>query len=542
MTEPSAERRGLRRWFADRPIAAKLSIAFGSLVVVTLVVVTGSILASQRATSRIDLTDDLRAPTALASAKAQADLLLMLNEVRGYVALGDQATRDAYATARAAFESDLASLEAIARDAAGSGHAADIASLSRHLADFRTAYATWAPLPDRLFAIRDDQLQREPALRILLGPAQSAITPILVATADLIDTQQGRTATPASVALLGDMAGFQSAFLSEIAGLRGYVTTGRPSFKFEYASNPTISDSAWGRLQDRRSSLDPAQQADLDRIAAGREAFASLPDQMFAAVEGAHAREDLYLYRTEVTPATDRMLAILDQTTKDEESLLRSELSDGRNTLSSAAAQALVGGGGALVVAILLAFAFRRSIAGPIRRLTGVAGTIAGGDLEARARVESSDEIGVLARTFNAMTARLGETVSALRTTNQVQAEYIEQVGHVTGAAAAVEADAFEPTELDGVAAREDALGQLARTFVRMAREVRAREERLRAQVRELTIEIDEARQAKKVAEITGTDYFRDLRQRAGELRRTVSGEGDDGPAAPAAPPGGEGT
>jgi len=524
VTERSAGRRGFRRWFADRPIAAKLSIAFGSLVVVTLVVVAGSILASQRATNRIDLTDDLRAPTALASAKAQTDLLLMLNEVRGYLALGDPVIRDAYATARAGFESDLASLEAIARDAAASGHAADIASLTGHLADFRAAYATWAPLPDRLFAIRDDQLQREPALRILLGPTQSAITPILVATADLIDTQQGRAATPASVGLLADMAAYQSSFLSQIAGLRGYVTTGRPSFKFEYTSNQTINESAWGRLQDRRSTLDSAQQADLDKIATAREAFAPLPDQMFAAVEGEHAREDLYLYRTEVTPVTDRMLAILDQTTKDEEALLRSELKDGRDTLSSAAAQALVGGGGALVVAVLLAFAFRRSIAGPIRRLTGVVETIGGGDLEARASVESSDEIGVLARTFNAMTARLGETVSALRTTNQVQAEYIEQVGHVTDAAASVEADAFEATELDGVAAREDALGQLARTFVRMAREVRAREERLRAQVRELTIEIDEARQAKKVAEITGTDYFRDLRQRAGDLRRTVSG------------------
>ena len=56
------------------------------------------------------------------------------------------------------------------------------------------------------------------------------------------------------------------------------------------------------------------------------------------------------------------------------------------------------------------------------------------------------------------------------------------------------------------------------------AREVRAREERLRAQVRELTIEIDEVRQAQCVAEITDTDYFRGLRGRAAELRRIVDG------------------
>jgi hypothetical protein len=55
-----------------------------------------------------------------------------------------------------------------------------------------------------------------------------------------------------------------------------------------------------------------------------------------------------------------------------------------------------------------------------------------------------------------------------------------------------------------------------------MAGEVRAREERLRREVAELRIEIDEAKQAQRVAEITGSDYFQDLRGRAAELRRMV--------------------
>jgi hypothetical protein len=40
-----------------------------------------------------------------------------------------------------------------------------------------------------------------------------------------------------------------------------------------------------------------------------------------------------------------------------------------------------------------------------------------------------------------------------------------------------------------------------------------------RAEVRQLRIEIDEARAASKVAEITETEYFRDLERRAAELR-----------------------
>ena len=57
-----------------------------------------------------------------------------------------------------------------------------------------------------------------------------------------------------------------------------------------------------------------------------------------------------------------------------------------------------------------------------------------------------------------------------------------------------------------------------------MAGEVRAREEALRREVRELTIEIDQARQARKVAEITDSDYFRSLRGRAAELRQAAHG------------------
>ena len=56
-----------------------------------------------------------------------------------------------------------------------------------------------------------------------------------------------------------------------------------------------------------------------------------------------------------------------------------------------------------------------------------------------------------------------------------------------------------------------------------MASEVRAREERLRAEVAELRIEIDEARQARRVEEITSSDYFRELRDRASDLRRIVA-------------------
>jgi CheY-like chemotaxis protein len=102
---------------------------------------------------------------------------------------------------------------------------------------------------------------------------------------------------------------------------------------------------------------------------------------------------------------------------------------------------------------------------------------------------------------------------------HDLELEYIEQVGYVVDAATAVENGTFDPMTLDTVAARHDALGQLARVFRRMAREVTAREQALKQEVRELRIEIDEGRAATQVAEITESDYFQELQRKTQELR-----------------------
>jgi DNA-binding response OmpR family regulator len=119
--------------------------------------------------------------------------------------------------------------------------------------------------------------------------------------------------------------------------------------------------------------------------------------------------------------------------------------------------------------------------------------------------------------------ARIGACLEKKRLRDQ-EVEYLRNVACVTAAAAAVEAGEFEPESLVDVARRPDSLGQLARVFQRMAREVYAREQRLKQQLQELRIELSEARQARQVAEITETDYFRQLQAEAQNLRKILEG------------------
>jgi GAF domain-containing protein len=65
----------------------------------------------------------------------------------------------------------------------------------------------------------------------------------------------------------------------------------------------------------------------------------------------------------------------------------------------------------------------------------------------------------------------------------------------------------------------QDQLSHLVRTFAQMAQQVIKREEELKRQVAELHIKVDLAKKAKQVAEITETEYFQQLEQRARKLR-----------------------
>lgn len=83
-------------------------------------------------------------------------------------------------------------------------------------------------------------------------------------------------------------------------------------------------------------------------------------------------------------------------------------------TVQAGVQAALVAGLVAIAAAILIALVLAQFLTRPIRRLTATAEQVRGGDLGARAPVETGDEIGTLAQTFNGMTARLQDTLTGL--------------------------------------------------------------------------------------------------------------------------------
>jgi CRP-like cAMP-binding protein len=67
---------------------------------------------------------------------------------------------------------------------------------------------------------------------------------------------------------------------------------------------------------------------------------------------------------------------------------------------------------------------------------------------------------------------------------------------------------------------RDRTIATLAAEFARMATQVREREDALRQEIAQLKIEIDETKRQRQVDEITGSDYFQDIKTRAKDLRK----------------------
>jgi|SRR5579883_143190 len=115
--------------------------------------------------------------------------------------------------------------------------------------------------------------------------------------------------------------------------------------------------------------------------------------------------------------------------------------------------------------------------------------------------------------------ARINACLDKRRLRDQ-EMEYLRAVKDLTEAAVLVEQGKFDSARLAAVAARDDALGTLARVFDRMAREVQAREQRLRSDMQRLmAVEIDEKELTREVSRVTSSDAFDKARKHADEVR-----------------------
>ena len=397
--------------FAGLGIGTRLTLGFGALAGVTSLVVVLAWVAGRHVTAAIDQAQLVRRPASLASTQAQASLLRMQLHVRGYLVLSDPADIEQYEAARRMFESSLAALQSMSNDWPEAEEARAVQELTER-------YRAWARLPRQLFDLHDSPLKNRPALRLARVEVQARLVHVLDAVDRIAALQKARDGHASDRELLADLLRFQTSFDAMATNLMVYGASGEVNFKLTYGPQLATNAAAWRALAARRAQLTPEQRDLLDVIGRNRAEATDLALEIVAALHGEHASEDLYLYRTKVVPQADDLLQRLAGLTTLQQAQLADSLARARQSLASVRLAAAVAGVLAVALAVVMAYGFRRSVVVPLQRLTGVAERVTAGDLSARARVESRDEIGVLADSIDTMTQRLSQTILHLETTS----------------------------------------------------------------------------------------------------------------------------
>jgi len=410
-------------------IGTKLTVGFGILAGLTLLVVALSFVAGRDATRDIEISEAIRAPASRASAQAQEALLRMQLHLRGYLVLSDAEDIAQYHAARQAFEKSLASLQRLA----GAWEADD----RQRVQALTEGYAQWKRLPLQLFELHEDTLRNRPALRLSRVDVQAQRVRVLAETEAMIGLQKARGAGDASRETLSAMFAFQSSFDALATNVMAFGASGESNFKLTYSPQLIANAALWEALEARRPWLTPQQREHLDRIAAARLELTALALQVRAILDSDRAYEDLYLYRTAVVPQAGALVDLLRQVTARQQAQLEIDLARAKDSLARSRVQTVAGGLLAVALGVAMAVLLRRSIVGPVQRLTHVAGQIAAGDLKARAPAEARDEIGMLAASFNTMTARLADNISSLdaaknaaETANRAKSSFLANMSH----------------------------------------------------------------------------------------------------------------
>lgn len=83
-----------------------------------------------------------------------------------------------------------------------------------------------------------------------------------------------------------------------------------------------------------------------------------------------------------------------------------------------------------LVISILLSFLLSKTMVDPLQRLTDGIEQVAQGDFSRKLEITSSDEIGQLTESFNAMAQQLETNIAELERAEQQRKDFVANVSH----------------------------------------------------------------------------------------------------------------
>ena len=335
-----------------------------------------SFKSSSSAVDDIIKTRESRIPLALNTSKAQTNLQEIRSNLVGYLLTGQPQYIESFRRAHENFQNTL-------QDMSNDTRRGDIS------AEIQKQFGDVQPLLKNLFEIRSDPIKNRIPLKEYREVAKPLYNSILNKLT-IIDHPELAT------------------FLSRMSDLMAnYALVPQFNMKGQYSLLLAQDSQNWLRFQAERKMVPSKKQLILEQLDDERRQLLRSFEKIFFSYETNRVNEDIYLFRTEVSPRLQQIGFLLDKMALENKTSLDVDLHNSQQSMIQSHKVSLINALFVIFIVIAFYLFFRTSISRPIIELITITRKIAEGDLETKAVIKSNDEIGKLASSFNHMTSTL---------------------------------------------------------------------------------------------------------------------------------------
>ncbi|MDH5547332.1 MAG: methyl-accepting chemotaxis protein [Gammaproteobacteria bacterium] len=388
-------------------ITQKLFGGFGVVLFVSLLIVVLTIVGlfqSQKTVNRVVVEHQ---PLALQSLDLANNLHLSSNALGFYILSKNQEYKTTIQEGMHEAEQNLVMLEKASASLEDEKVVAQIASI-------REEFQKFSEIKDQLLEIADNQSENFRALSYASGEIDPASREMIQAIGNMMIEEKGQKAnkTRKELALLLGELRFAWAYVMN--NIRSYLIAGDEDFTENVKIYVDLSADLIEKIKKKSSLFTFEQEEYFSQFTDGFESFGERFDSLQELFRGEQARMDVYILRSQVGPLLADMEKKLKTLVDEQQSGIElvSEELKGQITGNISIVSFL------LIVAIGVGvggvFLLQRSITRPLNRSVKAMNDIANGDgdLTKRLSAKSNDELGQLAKGFNAFSNQIHDLVS----------------------------------------------------------------------------------------------------------------------------------
>jgi methyl-accepting chemotaxis protein len=255
-------------------------------------------------TARVKQVVDLRAPVAIASTQLVSNLYSTLATLRGYLLTGDPQGKQNRAAMWTELDRTAVEFDWMAAGFTNPENKARWSKAKSLIAEFRDAQ-------DKAEAVAFTPTAY-PASELLATPAMPLIATMFGEVTRMINEEETLEASSERKHLLKMLADVRGNLAAAGSQLRLYVASGEAADREKFAAPYSNFKSAVGSVKAQQSLLTTTQQAAFEAIAKAGEAFAPLPERIFAIRQAPQWNAPVFLLATEAAPRAAKILGLLD--------------------------------------------------------------------------------------------------------------------------------------------------------------------------------------------------------------------------------------